>query len=488
MVIGTGPLFGPDVTFFSGQAHRTWHIAQVLVRHGHEVDLVVLQVEGDAKKDPALPPLLSAHREDFTYHTVNAAEPTEILGILSERLRRTQPDAIVGVNVNAAYLTCQLPTWVPIWADLYGHLMGEAQAKCLRDRSDRLLSHFWQRQRMILRRADRFSTASLRQKLATLGELGAVGRLNQFTASYPFVSVIPSAASEEYLALSDSGYVYEFRGTEFPRDAFAVLWSGGFNTWTDPVGLAAALSLAMEQLSRLHLVVTGGAIRGHDEKTFAEFQQYMEEAGFADRCHYLGWIEGRRLLSLYRDVDLGLNYDAKIYESLFGARTRLTNMMAAGLPILTTVCTEITEIIETEKLGYAVPVGDVQGYADAVLRAYHDPTERATYARRARRYVKRYFSYEATAADLLEWAQQPQLAPDNAQKRHRFPEQSGPRMVALNPLEEEAMWAEFQDIRELAHLANCYQNLQKKLGYRAWKTFQRFLGLEKSTSHKIKDK
>lgn len=485
LVIGTGPLFGPDVTFFSGQAHRTWHIARVLSDHGHDVDLLVLQVEGDARKDPAAPPLIPADRDAFPYHTVNAANPSEILSILSDYLTRVNPEAIVGVNVNAAYLACQLPTWAPIWADLYGHLMGEAQAKCRRDENDQLLLHFWSRERTILRRADRFSTVSLRQKLATLGELGSVGRLNRFTASYPFISVIPSAASEEYLALPEAaGYAFEFRGREFPRDAYAVLWSGGFNTWTDPVGLAAALSLAMEQITRLHLVVTGGAIRGHDEQTFEEFQAKMASAGFADRCHYLGWIEGKDLLALYRDVDLGLNFDRLIYESIFGARTRLTNMMAAGLPVLTTLCTEISEIIEAEKLGYTVPVGDVRGYADAIVRSYHDPNERAMYARRARRYMRSHFSYEATARDLLEWVARPQLAPDNAEKRRLFPTCSSPRTAALNPLEEEVMWVELHDIHQLIRQAQNYEYLQRKFIYRAWKALKRLVGLEKAGPHR----
>jgi glycosyltransferase involved in cell wall biosynthesis len=476
LIIGTGPLFGPDVTFFSGQAHRTWHLTRVLADAGHEVDLLVLQVEGDAKKDPAQPSLVPAEREGIAYHTVNAVTPWELRDILVQRTREVEPDAIVAVNVNAAYLACQLPTWAPVWADLYGHLMGEAQAKCLREGADRLLAHFWNRERIILRRADRFSTVSYRQKYATLGELGAVGRFNRFTAQYPFISVIPAAASEEYLALSREGSSGVFRGKLFPADAFALLWSGGFNTWTDPAGLAAALSLAMEEESAIQLVVTGGAIRGHDEQTFTEFQQKMEQAGFANRCHYLGWIEGRDMLALHRECDLGLCFDSLLYESVFGARTRLTNMMAAGLPVLTTVCTEITEVIEEAGLGYTVPVGDVHGYANAIVRACRHPDERRTLARKARAYVGKHFSLKATAEDLLAWAEEPRLAPDNEEKHRLFPGQASPRTVALHPQEEEAMLVELNDVQELARQAVSYQRIQRRLLYRAWKAFGRLFG------------
>lgn len=480
LVVGTGPLFGPDVTFFSGQAHRTWHFARVLQSAGMTLDLIVLQVEGDARKDPSQPPLIPAEREGLPYHTVNAADPEEIRSILTARLAQSSPDAIVSVNVNASYLACQLPTWLPIWADLYGHLMGEAQAKCLRDGDDRLLAHFWQRQRIILRRADRFSTVSLRQKFATLGELGAVGRLNRFTASYRFIDVIPSAASEEYLTLPTDHYSYQFRGPLFPRDAFAVLWSGGFNTWTDPVGLAAALSLAMEQVPRMHLVVTGGEIRGHDEKTFAEFKEKMSQAGLAERCHFLGWIEGKQLLQLYRDVDLGLNFDALIYESVFGARTRLTNMMAAGLPVLTTITTEISEVIEHHQLGFAVPAGDVSAYAECLVRAAKNTLECKRRGRRAREYVKKYFSYEETARPLLQWLESPQPAPDNLEKKRLFPDHASPRTVPLNPVEEEAMWLEMHDVRHLALEAHNYRMIQRHPLYRAWKRLKNLIPAFKS--------
>jgi glycosyltransferase involved in cell wall biosynthesis len=476
LLIGTGPIFGPNVTFFSGQAHRSWHFARALAEEGYKLHILILQVEGDARKDPSQPALIPGERDGLTYFTVNAADPSDILSILTEEENLHSPDVVVAVNVNAAWLAAQLPTWAPFWADLYGHLMGEAQAKCARDQDDSLLRHFWRRQRIILRRADRLSTVSYRQKLATLGELGTVGRLNRLTIQYPFISVIPSAASEEYLQLPNTGYSHEFRGKQFPVNAFALLWSGGFNTWTDPVALAAALSLAMEQDPNIHLVVTGGVIKGHDEQTFVQFAREMERTGFGDRCHYLGWIEGAKLLKLYQDCDLGLCLDALVYESVFGARTRLTNMMAAGLPVLTTVCTEITEEIAEHRLGYTVAPGDVQGYADAILRARRNPADRREIAARARSYTAKHFSYRETARPLLAWLRAPSLAPDNAHKQARFPRAQSPADVALNPLEEEAMLLERHDVSELVRQARDFERIRRSFPYRVAKALKKLLG------------
>jgi glycosyltransferase involved in cell wall biosynthesis len=437
------------VTFFSGQALRTWHFARPLLDAGNAVDLVVLQVEGQANRKPDDPPLIPRTRGDFPYSVINAADPAQILAIMQDHVGRNRFDGIVAVNLNAANIACRLATRLPIWADLNGHVMGEAQTKCVVYGSDEYLKHFWERERLALRRADRFSAVSYKQMCAVLGELGAVGRLNRFTATHPFLTVIPNAAYEEFL--DPASYPSErcYRGTVFPDDSFAVLWSGAFNTWTDTLSLAASLSLAMEQDSRIRFVVTGGAVPGHDERTYEGFLGEMERTGFLDRCHLLGWVEARELFALYRECDLGINIDALNYETMFGARNRLTNMMAAGLPILTTIGTEITEIVEESRLGYTARIGKVQDFADAILRACRYPTERRTFAQRAKAYCLENFSYEATTRILCQWAEKPALAPDNAAKISRWPDERNPSRVALNTLEEEAMLIEGNSLPEL---------------------------------------
>jgi len=436
-LIGPGPIWGPETTFFNAQALRTWQIATVLRESGHEVILTILQTEGAARKEPNQPPLIAGEKDGLPYATVNAADPAEIVPIVQSRFDQYESDCLVAINLNAAWIASQLATSHPMWVDLYGHLMGEAQAKSCRYNSDDYLAHFWARERLVLRRGDRFSTASYCQMYATLGELGAVGRLNQYTPTHPFVDVIPAAASRIFLEIPNLRPPFLFRGKRFPPDAFAVLWSGGFNTWTDPQALAGALSLAMERDKNIYFVATGAAIPGHDEITYQQFVSEMEKSGYADRCLLLGWIEAKDLPALYRECDLGLNMDALNYETLFGTRTRLVNMMAAGLPILTTLGTELSEIIREYQLGYTVKVGDVQGYADMILHAARNTAERRTLAAKARQYALTHFSEQAVARPLLRWIQNPSRAPDNEEKIHRFPNIKNPLEAALSPLELE---------------------------------------------------
>lgn len=473
LVIGTGPLFAPDVTVFNGQALRTWHLVQPLVERGHNPDLVVLAVEG-----VVLPPSPSGNitvmnRGDFPYRAITTNDHATVLREL-QAIHDAKPyDCIVAINNNAAVLACRLRTRLPIWADLNGYIMGEAQCRGRVYGSDEYLLHFWQREAVPLRRADRFSTASFKQMYATLGELGSVGRLGRHNCEHPFVTVIPEAAYEEFLRPESYPALPVYRGKLFPSDAFAVLWSGGFNTWTDASTLAAALSLAMEQVPKLRFVATGGAIPGHDERTYHEFLEAMETTGFTERCHMLGWVEARQLFPIYKECDIGINIDALNYETMFGARNRLTNMLAASMPVLTTLGTEVTDIIDEAGLGYVVPIGDVQGLADALVRAARHPAERKTMGIRAREYCQRHFTYAATTRQLVRWVEAPSRAPDNDERLLRRPDADDLVSVALNPLEEHLNAADPDHLAALRRDSADLAAIRSKFLFRLYKTFFR---------------
>lgn len=469
LLLGTGPLFSPEVKVFNGQALRTWHFTRPLLAQGHQIDLVVLPPEGTPLSgNPPTPYAQLAHK-GVAYRQITLADPQDILEALQRLLDASRYDALIAVNHNAAAYACRLACQLPLWADLNGYIMGEAQAKCHVYGSDAYLRHFWQRERTALLRADRFSAVSYKQMYATLGELGTLGRLNQHTFSHPFVSVIPNAAFEEFLDPASYPDTPRYRGTLFPNDAFAVLWSGGFNTWTDTRTLAGALSLAMEQLPELYFVATGGIIPGHDEKTYHAFREQIAATGFEERCLFLNWVEARELFPLYHECDLGINIDSLNYETVFGARNRLTNMMAAGLPVLSTLGTELSEILQEMELGYVVPIGDAQALTEALLRAAHHPEERLSLSERARNFAATEFSYETTTRALLRWAQNPTRSPDNQAKLQRWPEEQHLERRAVNSLEEEAVTLQQHDIPELLRSRAELLALREKPLYRLYK-------------------
>jgi len=478
LVIGTGPLYSPDIKLFSAQSLRTWHITEALYKAGHAVELIVIQTDGH-EIDPELKNQVAQARQgSFNYNIVHSHDPEIVLPIAQQIHDSKDFDAIIAVNVNAAAIAVKLQTRLPLWADMMGHLMGEAQSKAMSEKSDDLHLHFWNRQRAVLRRADKISVSGHKQMYAVIGELGAVGRLGYQTAVHAFCTLVPTAADPMFLELDLPVIEKNYRGTLFPDDSFAILWTGGYNTWTDVPALAAALSLAMEQMPRLRFISTGGAIPGHSESIYPEFIDLMKRSGFDDRCHFLGWIEGEQLPQLYAECDLGLNIDSLSYETLLGGRNRLVNMMAAGLPVLTTLGTEISEIIAENRLGYTVRIGKVQEYADAIIRAAKISPERRNLGNRARTFVKENLTPDHVLKPLLKWANQPALAPDNNAKAENYPDNLDLAGIALNSLEEEVIaldkgvidevyWLREEKARLEAEVANLKKSpinkLQEKL-------------------------
>jgi hypothetical protein len=61
---------------------------------------------------------------------------------------------------------------------------------------------------------------------------------------------------------------------------------------------------------------------------------------------------------VYREADVGLNVDGPNYETLFGARTRILAMAAEGLPVATSVGTELSEWLDDARAALSWQMGD----------------------------------------------------------------------------------------------------------------------------------
>jgi len=409
LVLGAAPLpFEPQRRQYAANL-RTWHFTQPLIADGHEVRLVGCRLPNTCPED--LEPVVRSREGGFEYFSVSG-EIFEDPSLLQQLCDEFDPEAILGVNTYPASRAVGIRTQRPIWCDLNGWIMAEAQTKTYVYDDDRYLSHFWNMERRVLERADVISTVSEAQAHATIGELAVWGRLGRKTFGYEFVHRIPNAIPEvEY---EHSSRV--IRGVLVSEDAFVVLWAGGYNTWTDVNLLYEALTTAMEEVPRLHFVSTGGVIEGHDDITFNRFRERIGNSRFRDRFHFVGWVPTAEVPSYYFESDLGINVDSHNYETVFGARNRLNDMMKVGLPVLTTFGTEISQVVAAERLGLTSAPGDPGGFAERMIWAARHPGELEAMARSAQEYVREHFSYARTTEPMRAWAADPYRAPDRGER------------------------------------------------------------------------
>ena len=411
LVTGVAPLPFENQRINYALNNRTWLIARALMEEGHQVCLLGLRVKGAYYDEERIDEILFQKiQENLSYYSL--AREVFRPKLLNRHYRDFRPDCIVGAGTVPSSYAVRIRTDKPIWADLFGSLLAEAQAKAA-VYDDDFFPAFWRRlEIMTLKRADIFSTVSTPQKYAVIGELGLLGRLNKHTLNYDFVRVMPICLDDE--PFSHSKIV--LRNKLVHEDDFVILWSGGYNTWTDVETLFDGLLKAMGKNNKIRFVSTGGAIERHDEMTFSRFFNKVKQSGFSEKFIFLGWIPTQDVGNYYLESDVGINVDRFSYEALLGARNRLNEMMKASLPIITTKIAEISGLIEKKGLGITYPIGDSDALAGAILSLADEPARLKKYKENLANYSLQELSYKTLMRPLKEWVRDPRLAPDFGKK------------------------------------------------------------------------
>ncbi len=410
LVLGVCPLPFESTRRSFGPGTRTWQLVEPLLKDGHIVTLVALRIPGTYPENT--PPEV-VHREGNLNYASITHEVFSDSRYVENVYRDVRPEAVVFAHGSASYLDHLINPDVPVWIDLCGHVMAEAQAKAAVYNDNSYVEYFFERSVGALFNGDHFSTVSEAQKFALIGELGLAGRLNAETDGHDLISVIPCGAEEE-------DYTHEttvFRGIDVPEEAFVVLWSGGFNTWTDIDTMFGGLVYAMERDPTVVFVATGGQIDGHDEKTYPRFVEMVEGSKYRDRFVLKGWIDRDDIPSTYFEADVGINCEKDIYEVRMGSKHRILDWSRAGLPVVSTRVTELSLVIEKESVGFICPSGDSEALGRAILDAVERRNDLPEIGRKFRSTLRRFYGFCESTGDLRRWAVSPTFAPD----RNRAP-------------------------------------------------------------------
>ncbi|HLI27935.1 MAG TPA: hypothetical protein VKZ60_12730, partial [Chloroflexota bacterium] len=128
LLLGMAPLPTENTLRSYAAGLRTWQFARGLRAAGHEVTLVCRRIPH--VYPPDVPPVATYIDADLGVQRIDVDEAV----CANERFLRSvlevfRPDCIVGAHHYGAELATRLDTALPVWADLNGHLMAEAQAK-----------------------------------------------------------------------------------------------------------------------------------------------------------------------------------------------------------------------------------------------------------------------------------------------------------------------------------------------------------------------
>jgi glycosyltransferase involved in cell wall biosynthesis len=128
-----------------------------------------------------------------------------------------------------------------------------------------------------------------------------------------------------------------------------------------------AAAIILKQFPETHFVLAGvGEVR-------KQLEQLVAELGLKSNFHFLGWRDDADKLLCAMDVFVS----ASETES-FGLA--IVEAMAAGTAVVATATEGALEVIEDQKTGLLVPIGDVKSMAQSVIDLLSDPERRRTIA------------------------------------------------------------------------------------------------------------
>lgn len=454
LAIGLGPLFERGVEKVHVGGLRTWSFVEPLLAEGHEVRLFTVpdRVESSESQGPCVRQTVETEATPvgkWSYEVYDRPDSAYILRDLARIVESWAPDGVVAVSAWPAWLAAHLPGRAPLWVDFGIFSMIEHQAQAVATRDDEPIAQAWRMEAQVARRADKLSTVTRPHLHAQLGQLALLGRLNRHTFHYHFAHHIPHACHPSFLAKAPAGEASVLRGKAVPEDAFILLWSGVYTRSTDPRLLHRFLEEVMQAAPQVHFVSTGGESAITPAPTYAQFRHLVEASPHRDRYHLLGWVPSERLPAIYRESDLGLAIDEANYETFFGARARICNLMAAGVPPLATYGTEISRLIEEAACGIVCTPGDSAELVQGVLDMVRAPEQWHKLSVRAREYAEAEFDARRLAEPLLEWASAPALSPDNAWRARTAPREARLLDIPLNSLDRRGMVMDHYDLAEL---------------------------------------
>lgn len=124
-----------------------------------------------------------------------------------------------------------------------------------------------------------------------------------------------------------------------------------------------------------------------------QLEKLVTELGLTDCFHFLGWLDDADKLLCAMDVFVS----ASETES-FGLA--IVEAMAAETAVVATATEGAKEVIEDQKTGVLVPIGDVQRIAQSVLNLLRDPEKRRTIATQSARSAAIKFSLTRMVDDI----------------------------------------------------------------------------------------
>jgi GT2 family glycosyltransferase/glycosyltransferase involved in cell wall biosynthesis len=270
---------------------------------------------------------------------------------------------------------------------------------------------------------DFFICASERQRDLWLGALSSRGRLTP--AAYAddptfrnLIDVVPFGLPAT--PPTHTQQVLKGVHPHIGKDDKVILWGGGVWDWLDPLTVIGAMNLIRQQRPDVKLFFMG---RRHPNAFDVQRMMMYDHAislvrnlGLQNTVLFNSqWVPYSERANYFLEADIGVSAHLNHVETRFAFRTRLLDYIWCGLPMVVSVGDTLSETVEEYGVGRTVEIGDIEGFAAALLHRLEQPNLREQYAP-AFAELQEAYSWQQTLAPLIDFCRNPRCAPD----QHRY--------------------------------------------------------------------
>lgn len=310
---------------------------------------------------------------------------------------------------------------VPLVVDVYDpfHLEQLEQARALGEARRRVVVRDCVRALNVqLTRADLVLCASPRQRALWTGHLAALGRVNPpvYDAAPDLSSllrVVPFGTPERPPAGRDRSVLRD-AVPGLAADDVVLVWGGGIYDWFDPQLLVRAVARLDEEGAPVRLLFLGARHPVPGVRTAATaVRELAAEMGLLDRVVHIheGWVPYHERDRWLRAADVGVSTHHDHVETEFSFRTRLTDYLWCGLPVVCTGGDDLADRVRERGAGATVPAGDLDALAGALRTAVRDAGWRSA-AGTAATGAGAELAWSRTARPLADFCAAPRRSPD----------------------------------------------------------------------------
>jgi len=171
-----------------------------------------------------------------------------------------------------------------------------------------------------------------------------------------------------------------------PAEARMILFAGRLDDQKDPLLLLEAVQEVLDHLPDVHLVMAGSG------PLHEVLQQRIASAPTRPRMHLLG--QRSDVPALLRSASCFV-----LPSRWEGMPNAVLEAMAAGCPVVATRVEGSTEILDHDRCGLLVPVGDAAALSAAITRVLTDPPLVDCLTSAARHMVEQSYTWERTVAE-----------------------------------------------------------------------------------------